>query len=384
MSKNHEMSEWSVPIAVEDRFLVFAFGSGSLIAPDVADAEHLGKMVRAIPNVNPVFDLRGLEGFYSDISRFIHFVGGPNSYVLLGQDEIDAGWEGKLKQNGLVPVSASGQAFSTYQLGKDSFDAEAKYYREKYGYDQESELIYKTQFNDFHNLIKTVHHHSLLVELAMTTEKDSIQVVPYHSHAVHEVETSSGAVVVGRPAVIARTTRAILSDELEEFQFIINNSGTREHHIQKFLESHPNFLRGINYENIYPQLVLERDDGSSLKPDFILEPYDDEFCDILDVKLPTQKLFVGRKDRVSLAAGLHQVAAQLREYANYFENKKYRKFVQEKYGLRVYRPRLIALVGHNMREMSNEQFRRAMTVYDNLQFMTFDQLVMHAKCRMLL
>ena len=62
-----------------------------------------------------------------------------------------------------------------------------------------------------------------------------------------------------------------------------------------------------------------------------------------------------------LAAGLHEVAAQLREYAAYFEQSKYQKFVEEKYGLRVYKPRLIAIVGRDMKQMTDDQFRRAMT-----------------------
>lgn len=155
-------------------------------------------------------------------------------------------------------------------------------------------------------------------------------------------------------------------------------------HIQKFLERHPNFLKGLNYENIYPQIILERDNDGSLRPDFILEPYDDGFCDILDIKLPSQKIIVGPKDRKQLAHGVQQVAAQLREYAAYFKQEKYRKMVREKYGLRIYKPRLIAIVDRDMRQMSDVQFRRSLTAYENLQFMTFDQLVQHAKKRVLI
>jgi hypothetical protein len=50
-----------------------------------------------------------------------------------------------------------------------------------------------------------------------------------------------------------------------------------------------------------------------------------------------------------------QVIAQLREYAAYFEQEKYRKFVRDKYGLKIYRPRLIALVGRDMREMEKAE-----------------------------
>ena len=130
--------------------------------------------------------------------------------------------------------------------------------------------------------------------------------------------------------------------------------------------------------------MLQRLDGSELRPDFILEPYDDMWCDILDIKLPNQSIIVGRKDRATLAAGIHEVAAQLREYAAYFEEEKHRKWVLEKFGLRVYKPRLIAVVGRDIRQMSDPEIRRAMTAYSDVHVMTFDQLIQHARSRLLL
>jgi len=176
----------------------------------------------------------------------------------------------------------------------------------------------------------------------------------------------------------------MFSSEIEHFQRLLNDPETRERHLQKFLEQHKNFLTGLNYTNIYPQLILEREDGTELRPDFFLEPYDDMWCDILDIKLPTHSLIVGSRDRATLAAGIHEVAAQLREYAAYFEEEKHRKFVKDKYGLRVYKPRLIAIVGRDIRQMTDPQIRRAMTAYDNINVMTFDELVRHAKSRLLL
>jgi len=230
-----------------------------------------------------------------------------------------------------------------------------------------------------------LHRHSLLVEFSMQIEGDRLRCVPYHSHAIHGITTArSSQLLVGRPGVIACTTATVLADEISQLERLLNDPSTREHDIQRFFEAHPNFLRGINYKHIYPQLVLQRDDGTRLIPDFILEPYDDEWCDILDIKLPRQKILVGRKDRATLAAGIHKVAAQLREYSAYFEQDKYRRFVRQKYGLRVHRPRLIALVGRDLVQMDSTEVRRAMTAYDGLDVMTFDKLIRHARSRMLI
>ncbi len=236
-----------------------------------------------------------------------------------------------------------------------------------------------------HSFLRQLHRNSLLVEFVMSTDGESITCTPYHGSAIHEVERPNASdVLVGRPAVVADKTRALFSSEIEQFQNLLNDPGTRERHLQKFLEQHKHFLSGLNYTSIYPQLILQRDDGTQLRPDFFLEPHDDVWCDILDIKLPTQSILVGRRDRATLAAGIHEVAAQLREYAAYFEEEKHRKFVKEKYGLRVYKPRLIAIVGRDIRQMTDPQIRRAMTAYENIEVMTFDDLVRHAKSRLLL
>lgn len=236
-----------------------------------------------------------------------------------------------------------------------------------------------------HAFLRRLHRNSLLVEFVISADGNSLTCAPYHGAAIHQIDlASSSDLLVARPAVLADKTRALFSSEITEFQHLLNDPSTRERHLQKFLEDHPNFLRGLNYTNVYPQLVLERDHGTQLQPDFILEPYHDMWCDILDIKLPTQALIVGRRDRATLAAAIHEVAAQLREYAAYFEEEKHRTFVQQKYGLRIYKPRLIAVVGRDMRQMTDPQIRRAMTAYDGLQIMTFDQLVEHTKRRLLL
>ena len=393
-----DISEIQVPVAVEDKYLIFSFGTGNQLCPHSDHADHLGGMIRKLKDhvneVIPIFDLRGLEGYYNDVDDFIRFIGGDKSYVILGEHECKAGWETMLEDQGLVPIVAKGKAFGEHFLDLDYFDSDVcdkkisgicdKITYKGLSYDEAISATFDEQFNDFKNFILKIHRNSLLTEFTMSINGESIQVIPYHSHAVHEVETKPSKLIIGRPGVIANTIGAVFSDEIKEFERLINSDDTRELHLQKFLEKHPNFLKGLNYENIYPQIILERDNDGSLRPDFILEPYDDAFCDILDIKLPNQKFFVGRKDRATLAAGLHEVAAQLREYASYFEEEKYRKLVREKYGLKVYKPRLIAIVGRDMRQMTEVQFHRAFTAYDNLRFMTFDELLKHTRRRILI
>lgn len=237
----------------------------------------------------------------------------------------------------------------------------------------------------FHAFLRKLLRNSLMVELVMTTDGNSISCSPYHASALYGIQrpTESG-VLIGRPGQFSQKTNAVFSNELTEFQQLINDKGVSEQQIQSFLEKHHSFLRGLNYSNVYPQLVLDRDDGSSLRPDFILEPFDDEWCDILDIKLPQKSVIVGRDDRKTLAAAIHEVAAQLTTYAAYFDEEKHRKFVREKYGLKVYKPRLIAVVGRSIADMGDPDMRRAMTMYNDVKVMTFDDLARHAQSRLLI
>lgn len=237
----------------------------------------------------------------------------------------------------------------------------------------------------FHAFINQLHTHSLMVEFAMCLNGDSVTCVPYHSLAAYNVELpNQEQLIIARPGVVAKRTAMIFSEEIEHLSHLLNDQSTKEKDIQKFLEGHPNFLRGLNYKNIYPQLVLERDRQGTLIPDFILEPLDGDWCDILDLKLPKQKIIVGRNDRQTLASGIHEVAAQLREYAAYFEQERYRNFVKQKYGLNVYKPRLIALVGRDLEQMTTDELRRTLTAYPDLTILTFDKLLQHARNHILL
>ena len=65
--------------------------------------------------------------------------------------------------------------------------------------------------------------------------------------------------------------------------------------------------------------VLARDQDGPLVPDFMLEPIDGAFADVLDLKLPSVRLLAGRKDRVRFSAQVAEALSQVREYRAYFE-----------------------------------------------------------------
>jgi hypothetical protein len=232
-------------------------------------------------------------------------------------------------------------------------------------------------------LFHTMGRNSLLVEFSFQATRRDILVTPYHAHALHSVEDHE-AILTARPAVIAHKTGALLSTELQELERILGDAATRERDIQMYLERHPSIFTALGYAHVYPQIVLTREDGTALRPDFFVERADRGWADILDLKVPSMQTVVGGRDRKTLAAAIHELAAQLREYAAYFEDERLSKRIEELYGIRCYKPRLIGIVGHDPRLDDQRQLRRLMTAYSDLSVLTFDQLLQIAKSRLLI
>lgn len=133
-----------------------------------------------------------------------------------------------------------------------------------------------------------------------------------------------------------------------------------------------------------PQVVLEREDGSSLRPDFRVQPTGSDWWDVLDLKLPDENTLVGGRDRKAFSAAVTQLAAQLREYGAYFEDPRLARRIEQKYGIKCYRPRMVGIIGRDPLTGDERQLRRVMTQYEGLNVLTFDQLVRIAKTRILI
>lgn len=224
---------------------------------------------------------------------------------------------------------------------------------------------------------------SILVEHTLQLAGDRVVCATYRSHSAFPVELD-GNVVIARPSVLARISGTLMTEEYLEFETLVGDANTSEHALQRFLETHPQVFKALGYSKVFPQVVLERIDGSCLKPDFILQPLDSSWCDIVDIKLPTASVVVGRRDRRTLAAAVHELAAQLREYRAYFENEDLANRVAERFGIKCYRPRLIGVIGRGTDEEQGRDLRRAMTAYDGLRLLSFDQLLAVAKSRLLI
>lgn len=172
-----------------------------------------------------------------------------------------------------------------------------------------------------------------------------------------------------------------LQRAVEELEYLINNSKTKEQDLQDFFERNPEFILNDEYKKAHSHLVLSKDDGECLIPDFALEPIDQNaLCDLLDLKLPSAPIFVLKKNRMRFSAAVFESCAQLREYSLYFDEEKNRKTVYEKYGLLAYKPKMFVVIGRRG-NVNPIEVRKMQTDLSNLCLHTYDDIIARMKAR---
>jgi len=218
---------------------------------------------------------------------------------------------------------------------------------------------------------------SLLIALG----DSGFKVLPTREESVSRIVTPTGEVLSASPYIVIPRLQRFWVRQIEEFEGLLNDPETKERHYQAFFERHQHFLTGVSYDKVVAQPVLERTEGEgNLRPDFLLRPVGGgRYGDILDLKLPSEKLIVGAKDRRRLSAAIQEAIAQVREYRDYFEQPERRRRVEERYGLTAYRPTVAVVVGRTP-ELEEEKRRQ---IYDDVpphvRVITYDQLLLEMR-----
>jgi hypothetical protein len=250
-------------------------------------------------------------------------------------------------------------------------------------YSRLHDAIQKSRAVVLNEFLDSIGVNSLLTELAIVFREERVTVLPYHSFSVHKVPIKRDDLVLLRPGRESAAYWRRFQHAIAELEHLLTINAS-EYQLECLFRANPLFLRGLNYRKVYSQVVLPLEDGKSLRPDIIAEPIDSEWCHIIDLKRGFVNVTVGRDNRASLAAAIHEVAAQLREYSSYFDDRKAARYIEEKYGFKCYRPRLVAFVGRDPSGYSEEQMRRAMTAYPDLEIVTYDRLLRAARGYLLL
>ncbi len=169
-----------------------------------------------------------------------------------------------------------------------------------------------------------------------------------------------------------------MKQSIEELEYLVNNTNSREADFQKFFENNPKFIINDEYKEVYPHIILEIESGN-LIPDFVLESYENNrLADILELKLPYEKIFIKRKNRIRYSAAVIEAAAQLREYSAFFDESIHRRKIKEKYGLELYCPKMIVVIGRN-ENISPILAKRASSDLSQLDLKTYDQIIQRMK-----
>ncbi len=171
-------------------------------------------------------------------------------------------------------------------------------------------------------------------------------------------------------------------DSIAFFEDMINSRSCSESEFQRFFASHPEFLAGIDYRQAHPQLVLFSEDGRDMIPDFILEPLQSRFCDLLELKLPYEELVtrLRRGSRARFRSMVTEAVAQLSEYSRFFESAKNREVFQASYGIHAYNPRMILVIGrrhHFESDMQRQELKDLLP--SRLDLWTYDDLLARAR-----
>ena len=181
---------------------------------------------------------------------------------------------------------------------------------------------------------------------------------------------------------LSHLTNVLLEDAVQELEYLVNASNTKEQDLQDFFSRNKGLLIPQDYKDAHSKIVLERETGGSLIPDFILEPVESSaLCDLLDLKLPRAPIFVMKKNRTRFSAAVLEACAQLREYAVYFDEERHRRRIKEKYDLLLYRPRMFVIIGRRG-DVDPISLRKMELDIPQISLRTYDDIIARAKARL--
>jgi hypothetical protein len=229
------------------------------------------------------------------------------------------------------------------------------------------------------SFLRNINSNSLLMEIAIFQNGNRKSIIPYHSFSIHNVEVEKDNCLKMRPGRISSNYYSEFRHEIKKLEDIINKDTVSENEIEKLLRENPLFLRGLNYKKVYPKIILPRENDRDLIPDIIVEPMGDEWCDLIELKKPTQKILKGNESNRSIGYAITDGINQLERYSAYFDDVKNSKYIKEKYGIKCYKPRMVLIIGRDTYDMNNEEIRRALTAYRELEIVTYDKLLRAAK-----
>lgn len=221
-----------------------------------------------------------------------------------------------------------------------------------------------------------------LDHLLLVAGTGGLSVVPAHSLGPHGIVAPNEAFLPAIPHLYLPRFARYWAKPLAELEILINDPHVTEESLQSFFQSHPRFLTQFSYADAVPQAIFEREGAGPLRPDFdfFLQPLTGSLGDIVDLKLPTESLIVGRRDRLRFSAKVADAISQVIHYRDYFEDAPRREAVRRRYGFTAYRPRVAIIVGNRQPNIDEIEYRR---IHDQspsyVTITTYDDVLQRAR-----
>ena len=167
--------------------------------------------------------------------------------------------------------------------------------------------------------------------------------------------------------------------KINRFIELVGSHSSTEVQLTQFLAHTDNqFILSMRFSAIAIQDEVmcewQSENKKSIKPDFLITNTDG-YADIVEFKLPSAELkLVGKENREAFSAQINSYIAQTRVYSKYFDDPNNRKWVEEKYGIKVYHPKRYLVIGRRW-QFDTDTWKEITFDYQNLTILTYDDLV---------
>lgn len=218
-------------------------------------------------------------------------------------------------------------------------------------------------------------------------EKDSMYLLTYDEEGDINLEITTQPydlfvpnkqdIYVNKPGLIKLNCKLLgfSPSAIEEFEYLLNDPNVKEKHFQEFFENNSIFQSIFNFENLYPQVLLKREDDNDLKPDFILTDIRIPRSMIIDLKRPQDKLVVRITNKTKLSEEVTKVKAQLENYHDWFDEEKNRLKLKGYFGIEIYKPVLCAIIGRSSDFINCYDRQQLLSRESRIKIYTFDDML---------
>lgn len=191
-------------------------------------------------------------------------------------------------------------------------------------------------------------------------------VVPMLNSGHHPfINSESGSVTTVN--LLLPTFTFFTDDELGEFSDLLSSTAASESDYQAFFGRRPSFLYLLGHYDDFKrevELPYQVSHGQELKIqsdvsfapsagdrsgrlDFMLRRSWIDRWDLVELKLPTVTLIVGRGRRSTFSHQVHLAISQLRDYTRALQERGVKDYLQDRYGIRVSSPRPFLVIGRD-------------------------------------